>query len=69
MNPMTTQKQIEANYLDLCEAFDSVIVALLIHKSQIMGINQQITDGLLNISMDDIIWSEWVRTLRLVQSM
>lgn len=44
MNAMTTHKQIEAVYLDLCEAFDFVIVALLILKLRIMGMNQQIID-------------------------
>lgn len=42
MNSLSTHKQIEAIYLDLCKAFDSVIVALLIHKLRIMGMNQQI---------------------------
>lgn len=42
MNDMLTHKQIEAIYLDLCKAFDSVNVKLLMHKLKIMGLSQSI---------------------------
>lgn len=46
MNAMSTRKQIEAIYIDLCKAFDSVIIAILIHKLRIMGLNQRLIDWL-----------------------
>lgn len=42
INGLLTHKQIEAIYLDLCKAFDSVNVELLLHKLRIMGLNQRI---------------------------
>lgn len=43
---MNSHKQVEAIYLDIKKAFDSVDVELLCHKLQVMGLNQQILNWL-----------------------
>lgn len=42
LKDMSTHKQIEAIYLDLCKAFDSVTVDSLLHKLRIMDLHPRI---------------------------
>lgn len=41
-NALSTHKQTDSIYLDLCKAFDSVTIVLLFHKLRIMGLDQRI---------------------------
>lgn len=46
MRGMQTSKQVDAIYLDIKKAFDSVDIRLLCHKLQIMGLNEQLLNWL-----------------------
>lgn len=48
MNGMSTSKQVDAIYLDIKKAFDSVDINLLFHKLNIMGLNEQLLNWLRN---------------------
>lgn len=52
MNGMNTSKQVDAVYLDIKKAFDSVDIELLCHKLHIMGLNSQILNWLRDYLTD-----------------
>lgn len=47
MNGMKRHKQVDAIYLDISKAFDSVDTQLMFHKLKLMGLNNQILNWLI----------------------